>query len=331
MEKTLSTGNVKDRKAYIITGPTSGIGRATALELAKHGTVVLVGRDAEKLDEIRQAIERKGQRAAAVVCDLSDIAGVRRAAAEIVALHLPIVGLLNNAGIHQARATKNALGWDMTFATNHLGPFVLTEALMPHLPDGANVVFVASGVEDPERKPAVAAGYRGGRYISAEASARGEWKPGGSATPGGDAYATSKQCNLATAMALARETPRLHFNAVEPGFNPGTGLAREANGLVRFVLKYILTLLAPFMKFWSNPKRAARVVTKVLIDDSSQTGIYYDDRGHPMLGSTLVRDPKFQDRVVVETRALLSTRPPELIRAVEKTIREPVMHKERVS
>jgi NAD(P)-dependent dehydrogenase (short-subunit alcohol dehydrogenase family) len=309
VEKTISTDNVKDRNAYIITGPTSGIGRATALELAKHGTVVLVGRDARKLSEIRQAIERKGQRAVAVVCDLSDIAGVRRAVAEIVALHLPIVGLLNNAGIHQARATKNAHGWDMTFATNHLGPFVLTEALMPHLPDGANVVFVCSGVEDPERKPAVAAGYRGGRYISAEASARSEWKSGGSATPGGDAYATSKQCNLAIAMALARETSRLHFNAVEPGFNPGTGLAREANGLVRFVLKYILPLLAPFMKFWSNPKRAARVVTKVLIDDSGRTGVYYDDRGYPMLGSALARDPRFQDRVVAETRALLSTIP----------------------
>ena len=76
-------------------------------------------------------------------------------------------------------ATENALGWDMTFATNHLGPFALTEALIPHLSDGANVVFVCSGVEDPERGPAVAAGFRGGRYLSAEASARGEWKPGG--------------------------------------------------------------------------------------------------------------------------------------------------------
>ena len=164
--------NPSDRKAYIITGPTSGIGRLTALELAKHGTVVLVGRDRGKLDEVQKTIERKGQHAVSVVCDLSDLASVRRAAAEIIALHLPIVGLLNNAGIMPMRATKNALGWDMTFATNHLGPFALTGALVPHLPDGANVVFVVSGVEDPERKPAKAAGFRGGRYISAEASAR---------------------------------------------------------------------------------------------------------------------------------------------------------------
>ena len=155
----------------------------------------MVGRDRRKLDEVQKTIEQKGQHAVSVVCDLSDIASVRRAAAEIIALDLPIAGLLNNAGIVQMRPTKNALGWDMTFATNHLGPFALTEALVPHLPDGANVVFVASAVEDPERKPAKAVGFRGARYISAEASARGEWKPGGSKMPGADAYATSKQCH----------------------------------------------------------------------------------------------------------------------------------------
>jgi NAD(P)-dependent dehydrogenase (short-subunit alcohol dehydrogenase family) len=300
--------NPSDRKAYIITGPTSGIGRRTAFELAKHGTVVLVGRDRRKLDEVQTAIEQKGQHAVSVVCDLSDPASVARAAAEIIALHLPIAGLLNNAGIGgQMRPTKNALGWDMTFATNHLGPFALTEALAPYLPDGANVVFVASGVEDPERKPAKAVGFRGGRYISAEASARGEWKPGGATQPGFDAYATSKQANLATAMAFARETPRLRFNALEPGFTPNTGLARGTNVLVHFLLNYILPLLAPFMKYWSTPKRAGRVAAKVLIDTSGQTGIYYDEGGQSMLGSALVRDPKFQDRVVAETRALLST------------------------
>ncbi len=112
--------NTSDRKAYVITGQTSGIGRRTAFELAKHGTVVLVGRDRLKLDEIQKIIAGKGRHAVSVVCDLSDPASVRRAAAEIVALHLPIVGLLNNAGIRQMRATKNALDWDMTFATNHL-------------------------------------------------------------------------------------------------------------------------------------------------------------------------------------------------------------------
>jgi NAD(P)-dependent dehydrogenase (short-subunit alcohol dehydrogenase family) len=296
-----------ERKAYIITGPTSGIGRSTALELAKYGTVVLVGRDKGRLNEVQQMIERAGQHAVSVVCDLSDLASVRRAAAEIIALDLPLAGLVNNAGIIEMRATKNAQGWDTTFATDHLGPFVLTEALMPQLPDGANVVFVCSGAEDPERKPAVVAGFRGGRYISAEASARGEWEPGGSRLPGGDAYATSKQCNLATVLASARETPRLRFNAVEPGFNPATSLSRDANVLLRFLGTYVLSSFAPLIKYWSTPARAAKVITNAVLNESEGTGVYYDERGRPMLGSTLVRDPEFQDRVVAETRVLLST------------------------
>jgi NAD(P)-dependent dehydrogenase (short-subunit alcohol dehydrogenase family) len=304
-----NSNNPTGRKAYIITGPTSGIGLATAFEVAKHGTVVLVGRDREKLSELQKAIEQKGQHAVSVVCDLSDPSSVRRAAAEIIALHLPIVGLLNNAGIFPMRAAKNALGWDNAFATNHIGPFVLTEALISYLPDGANVVFVASGVEDPERKPAKMAGFRGSRYISAEASARGEWEPGGSKMPGADAYATSKQCTLAAALAFVRENPRLRFNAVEPGFSPETGLGRDAPALLRFLSKYVFSLLAPHIKYWSTPKLAAPVITTVLMNEPDVTGVYYDEKGYPMLGSTLVRDPKFQDRVVAETRALLSAIP----------------------
>jgi NAD(P)-dependent dehydrogenase (short-subunit alcohol dehydrogenase family) len=302
------TNHPGDRKAYIITGPTSGIGRATALELAQHGTIVLAGRDPGKLGDVQKTIERKGGQAVSVLCDISDIASVQRAAADIIALNLPIAGLLNNAGIMQARPTRNALGWDMTFATDHLGPFALTEALMPHLPDGAHIVFVASGVEDPERKLAKTAGFRGGRYISAEASARGEWIPGGSKLPGADAYATSKQCTLATALQFARETPRLRFNAVEPGFNPGTSLGqRDVNPLVRFLARFVFGPIAPLIKGGSTSKRAGRVITQILIDGSSQSGIYYDERGRPMQGSALVHDPDFAARVVAETRALLAT------------------------
>src|SRR6202035_3241958 len=266
-------------KAYIVTGPTSGFGRQTALQLARHGTVVLAGRDRSKLDDVQQEIERQGGKAVPVVCDLSDLASVGRAAVRIIELGLPIAGLVNNAGIMQPRPTKNALGWDMTFATDHLGPFALTEALAPHLPDGAQVVFVCSGVEDPERRFAVMAGFRGGRYLSAEAKARGQWGPGGSKLPGGDAYATAKQCNLATVLALAREMPRLRFNAVEPGFSPGTDLGRDSNVVLRMVMKYALSPLAPHIKYMGNPKSAARVIVGVLTDDSDTTGVYFDERG----------------------------------------------------
>ncbi len=293
-------------KAYIITGPTSGVGRAVALNMAKQGTLILVGRNRDKLNDVKRTIERLGGHAVLVVCDMSDVASVRRAALEIITLDLPIAGLLNNAGVQNPRETKNAVGWDMTFATNHLGPFALTEALIPHLEDGANVLFIGSATEDPERGPAKRAGFRGGRYISAEASMRGEWKPGGSTRPGIDAYATSKQCNIATAMVLARENPRLHVNAIEPGIMFNTGLHSNMNILFRILATCLVPLLAPFIKVLNTPKRAARVITKILLDTSGQTGVYYDEGGHPMQGSGLVRDPQFQDRVVVETRALLA-------------------------
>jgi len=298
--------NPASRKAYVITGPTSGAGRETALKMAKHGTLVLVGRDSGKLDAVKTAIARLGGQAVPVVCDMSDLASVRRAGAEIVALDLPLAGLLNNAGVQNPRVTKTAAGWDMTFATNHLGPFALTEALVPHLKDGANVLFVGSATEDPERGPARRAGFRGGRYISAEASARGEWRPGGARPAGYDAYATSKQCNIAAALALARENPRLHVNAIEPGIMFNTGLHGNANILFVILAYYIAPLLAPFIKVLSTPKRAARVFSRILLDTSGQTGVYYDEGGHPMRGSARVRDPKFQDRVVAETRAFLS-------------------------
>jgi len=297
-------------KAWVITGPTSGIGRRTALELAQHGTVVPVGRDPSKLAQVQADVQaRAGGSAVAVVGDLSDITSARRAAREIIGMELPIAGLLNNAGIMPMTAGLSAQGWDLAFATNHLGPFEFTETLIPHLPDGANVIFVCSGVEDPERKPALTAGFRGGRYISAEASARGEWEPGGSSKPGYDAYATSKQANLATVFAFARETPRLRFNAVEPGFNPTTGLGRDANVALRLLARYVLGPLAPLIPYWSTPKRAAQVITKVLTDESGQTGIYHDENGTPMLASVQVRAPAFADRVVAETRALLAAVP----------------------
>lgn len=299
-----------DQRAYIITGPTSGIGRATALELSRHGTIVLVGRNPEKLTRLRKRIESKRGSAVSVVCDLSDLASVHRAAAEIANLGLLIAGLLNNAGVMQLRsATKNAKGWDTTFATNHLGPFALTEALVPYLPDGVNILFVASAVEDPGRKPALAAGFRGGRFLSIEASARGEWAPGGSRKPGFDAYATSKQAVLASARALARETPRLRFNAIEPGLNPTTGLG-GATGFLRilqnFVFPLLVPLFRPFVKILRTPRQSARVITRILTDPSGETGVYYDESGKPMQGSALARDPEFQERIVADTRAFLN-------------------------
>lgn len=295
--------------AYVITGPTSGIGYRTGLELAAHGVVVLVGRNRDKLEVVKATIERSGGRAIPVVCDMADLAGLRRAAGEIAALPVTLAGVLNNAGIMASDAQKTAAGWDVTFATNHLGPFALTEALAPHLPDGASVVMIASAIEDPERRPAKVMGMRGGQFLSIAASARGEWKAGGTRLPGIDAYATSKQCVLAATLGLARQTPRLRFNAVEPGITPTTGLGGAQNPLLSFVFGQIITRLPPFGQFRSTPERAARIITAVLTDSSGRTGVYFDEKGQPMRGSVLAEDPAFQDRVIAETRAFLAAIP----------------------
>ena len=292
-------------ETYIVTGPTSGIGRCTALELAKRGAVVLVGRNGGRLELMRELIARGGGRAHPVLCDLADLASVRQAAARIEELGLPISALVNNAGVLQSRPSRTASGWDVTFATNYLGPFALTEALIPHLIDGGRILFVVSAIEDPQRKPARVMGMRGGRFSSVEASARGDWAPGGSRIPGVDAYATSKQCALAAALALAREVPRLRVDAVEPGINPTTGLG-GANAALRFLFGQVITRLPPFAQYRSTPERAARLMATILVDVAIRTGVYYDEKGIPMTGSALAHDPMFQDRLVQETRSFLA-------------------------
>ena len=117
-------------------------------------------------------------------------------------------------------------------------------------------------------------------------------------------YATSKQGNLATVFTLAREVPRLRFNAVEPGFSPGSGLGRDASPVLQFVARYLLSPLAPLIKYWSTPKRAARVLI-----EADTTGVYYDENGAEMQAPKQVSDQEFSDRYISETRALLATVP----------------------
>jgi hypothetical protein len=74
---------------------------------------------------------------------------VRRAAVEIIALHLPIVGFLNNAGIRQAAPHDERAGLGHDVRHEPLRPIRVDKSAQPHLPDGTNVVFVASAVEDP--------------------------------------------------------------------------------------------------------------------------------------------------------------------------------------
>ena len=292
--------------AWVVTGPTSGFGHAAALELARHGHLVLVGRNREKLAVVQAEIAHRGGTVSVVVADLSDVVSARRAADEIAALDLPVRGVLNNAGVMLSKPAVSKQGWELTFATNHLGPLAFTDALVPALADGTNVVFIASATEDPERVPAVRAGFRGGRYLSAQAAARSEYVPGGSKRAGMDAYATSKQGNLAATFSLARQHPRLRFRAVEPGVNPGSNLGSDTPAAVHLLAKALAPALSVLPHFTTS-RRAGRVIARIVADPSDATGVYYDETGHLMSASAQVSDPAFSDRYVRESRDLLTT------------------------
>ena len=135
-------------RTTVITGATSGIGKETALALAKkdHALYLLV-RNTQKGDRLKDEImAQTGNKSIFVVkCDLANLQSVREAADELKAKLFAINVLINNAGgiFNQRELSKD--GFEITFATNHLGHFALTMALMPLLEKGhARIINVSS-------------------------------------------------------------------------------------------------------------------------------------------------------------------------------------------
>jgi retinol dehydrogenase 12 len=133
----------------VITGTTHGIGRVTCRELARAGkTVVMLCRDLKAAAAVRAEVRRHAPRARLEVvhCDLASLASVRQAAAVVRRDYPPLGLLVNNAGMVSTRRRTSADGFELTFATNHLGPFLLTALLLDHLDDAARIVMVASRI-----------------------------------------------------------------------------------------------------------------------------------------------------------------------------------------
>lgn len=133
----------------LVTGPTTGgLGFHTALELARRGAAVtLAGRNPRKVTEATEGIRAEVPDAtlSAITLDLADLASVRRAAAEAADIG-PLDLLVNNAGVMAPPHSLTTDGFESQFATNHLGPFLLTGLLLPQLVESGDgrVVTVSS-------------------------------------------------------------------------------------------------------------------------------------------------------------------------------------------
>ena len=120
-------------KVFVLTGATSGIGRALAVDLAKTGeTLVIVAREAGRgsaaLKEITLASQNRNVEMQ--LCDLSILSSVRNLAEILKSRYERVDVLINNASVYKRKRVTTVEGFEEMFATNHLGPFLLTNLLL---------------------------------------------------------------------------------------------------------------------------------------------------------------------------------------------------------
>ncbi len=247
-------------RVVVITGANTGIGFATALDLAKQGAqMCLVCRDAERGRAAQNAI---GEVAASppllFLADLSVQHGVRELAA---ALHqrLPRIDvLINNAGAAFATREVTADGIERTFATNHLAPFLLTNLVLDLIrksPGEARIVNLTAGI--PVRRASFLENLQGEKHYSQFS-----------------AYRSSKVSNILFTYELAR---RLHgtnitVNCVHPG-PVRTDFTRKAGGTLQRLSKILRLIM-------KSPEAGARtpVYLAVSPEVSGVTGRYFVNR-----------------------------------------------------
>jgi retinol dehydrogenase 12 len=264
-------------KACLVTGATSGIGKETALRLAALGAAVtIVARDeargAAAAAEIMERVPRA--RVETLTADLSRPEQVRALAASVRDRSDQLDVLVNNAGVISMRPRLTADGLEVTFATNHLGPFLLTCLLRGLLERSApaRVVTVAS------------AAHRQVRAIPWDDLARGGAAQDGSAG-NGQAYAVSKLLNILFTAELARRLAGtgVTANCLHPGF-VRTALGREVTGIPGAAVRVALSL---------RPGPAAGARTSVYLAVSAEvadvTGGYFV-KSRPARPSALARD-----------------------------------------
>jgi NAD(P)-dependent dehydrogenase (short-subunit alcohol dehydrogenase family) len=203
-------------KTVLVTGSTSGIGRAAALALGRLGADVVVhGRSAAAGRSVVEELSGMGVEATFVAAEFADIDAVRRLADTVRAETEGLDALVNNAGGLFRQGAHTDVGVEYTFHVNHLAPYLLTAELLGHLREGARVVTTASeahrGVSlDLDR-------------VTDVANHSGTW-----------AYGHSKLANVLFAAELARRLDaagrEVTSNSLHPGAIPGSGFSRFLPG-----------------------------------------------------------------------------------------------------
>jgi hypothetical protein len=196
----------------LVTGSTSGIGRAAARSLARLGADVVVhGRDTEAGENVVAELASEGSDARFVEADFADVDAVR-GLAETVRRETDRLDLLvNNAGGLFREGRLTGVGVEYTFHVNHLAPYLLTAELLDHLAPGARVVTTAS-----EAHRGVTLDLDGVTAVDRYSG----WR----------AYQRSKLANVQFAFELARRLAasdrEVTSNALHPGAIPGSGFSR---------------------------------------------------------------------------------------------------------
>jgi NAD(P)-dependent dehydrogenase (short-subunit alcohol dehydrogenase family) len=235
--ETEKHGGAMGEKVCLITGATSGIGKATAMGLASMGaSVVMVGRDRGRGEAALTEIKEGSANASVdlMLADLSSQEEIRRLADEFKEAYPRLDVLVNNAGVIRSKRVTTADGIEMTFAVNHLAYFLLTDLLLDVLKASApsRIVNVASEEQ------------RNGTIDFDDLQGENGYK-------GARAYSQSKLANVLFTYELARrlEGTGVSANCLHPGV-VGTNLGSGVSGVFGFTVR----ALTPLMK---SPEKGA--------------------------------------------------------------------------
>jgi len=274
-------------KTLLMTGASRGLGRAAAERLLRDrpDQLLLVFVRGEETGHrlARELAARTGNaNVRAVPCDLGSLAEVR-AAAETVRKLLdereipPLVGVLANAGVQTASATKaTADGFEATFGINVLANYLLLRLLADRLEPGARVVITGSESHFGDFRHNMGL-VPAPRWTDPRSLAKpGTGPEAETVTAGRRAYSTSKLGVQYLVHSLARRLPAIDVYAYTPGLVPGTGLVRDAGPIQRFGFRWLLPLLWATPIATSPQTAGAKLAAAMTVPRPAGSGAYLD-------------------------------------------------------